>query len=156
MCRRWRWSSARRRARSPRVRRRTPNTPSLPASPSSNDDPRLLPRGDGRARMSNGVLTHEGSGLAVGTAEPRSEPRAAEQPARLARNVTALVGGQLVTWTMTLLWTLVVPRLLGPAGLGMVVSAMSVSGVLAIVLGLGTRNYLVREIVIDRLAAPRL
>ena len=56
-----------------------------------------------------------------------------------------LAAAQLLTWTMTLLWTLVVPRALGPAGMGSIVTAWSVTGVLGIVLGLGTRNYLVRE-----------
>lgn len=72
-----------------------------------------------------------------------------ERGARVFRNFSALAGGQLVTWTMTLLWTLVVPRALGPAGLGLVVSALSVTGVVSIVLALGTRNYLVREMVVD-------
>jgi O-antigen/teichoic acid export membrane protein len=79
-----------------------------------------------------------------------------DEGGRLGRNLTALLGGQAVTWTMTLLWTLVVPRALGPAGLGLVVSAMSVSGVLSLVLGLGTRTYIMREIVVDRASAPRL
>jgi O-antigen/teichoic acid export membrane protein len=70
--------------------------------------------------------------------------------------VGALAGSQAVTWTMTLLWTLVVPRALGPAGLGLVVSALSVSGILGIVLGLGTRNYLMREMVIRPEAGPKL
>lgn len=74
----------------------------------------------------------------------------------LTRNLGALAGGQLVTWTMTLLWTLVVPRVLGPSELGLIVSAISVSGVLALALGLGTRAYLVREIVVDRTQAPKL
>ncbi|MBV9362976.1 MAG: flippase [Solirubrobacterales bacterium] len=74
------------------------------------------------------------------------QPAAA--PPRIARNLSALAGGQLVTWTMTLIWTLIVPRALGPVGLGIVVSAQSVAGVLGIVLGLGTRQYLVREIVL--------
>jgi O-antigen/teichoic acid export membrane protein len=74
----------------------------------------------------------------------------------VARNVTSLAGGQAVTWTMTLVWTLIVPRALGPTGLGLVVGAMSVSGVLGVLLGLGTRNYLVREIVVDRAGASKL
>jgi O-antigen/teichoic acid export membrane protein len=75
---------------------------------------------------------------------------------RVARNLSALFGGQMVTWTMTLVWTLIVPRALGPVGLGILVSAQSVSGVLGIVLGMGTRNYLVREMVINRPAGPKL
>src|SRR4051812_15312944 len=79
-----------------------------------------------------------------------------EEGGRLGRNVTALLGGQAVTWSMTLLWTLIVPRALGPAGLGLLVSAMSVCGVLSLVLGLGTRTYIMREIVVDRASAPKL
>lgn len=69
-------------------------------------------------------------------------------PPRVARNLGVLAGGQLITWTMTMVWTLIVPRALGPVGLGIVVSAQSVAGVLGIVLGLGTRQYLVREMVL--------
>ncbi len=75
---------------------------------------------------------------------------------RLARNLVALLGGQVVTWTMTLVWTLVVPRVLGPEGFGVVTAALSVSGVLAVFLGLGTRAYLVREIVLHREQAGAL
>jgi O-antigen/teichoic acid export membrane protein len=74
----------------------------------------------------------------------------------MRRNVTALASGQLITWTMAFLWTFVVPRALGPAGLGILVAALSVSGVLGIVLGLATKMYLVREIVMDRPAASKL
>lgn len=80
---------------------------------------------------------------------PNASPgQPAAQAPRVARNLGVLAGGQLVTWTMTLMWTLIVPRALGPVGLGIVVSAQSVSGILGIVLGLGTRQYLVREIVL--------
>ena len=70
------------------------------------------------------------------------------------RNVTFLAAGQLITWTMTLLWTFVVPRKLGPAGLGTVMAAWSITGIFGIVLGFGTRNYLVRLSVVDPDAAP--
>jgi O-antigen/teichoic acid export membrane protein len=75
---------------------------------------------------------------------------------RVGRNLAALTGGQLATWTMTFVWTLVVPRALGPSGMGTIVTAWSVTGILAVLLGLGTRNYLVREMVLDRSSAPRL
>jgi O-antigen/teichoic acid export membrane protein len=80
----------------------------------------------------------------------------AEGPSRIGRNVAALAGGQATTWVMSLAWTIVVPRALGPAGMGIIVTALAVTGVLGIVLGLGTRNYLVREIVVDPAAAPQL
>ena len=75
---------------------------------------------------------------------------------RLGRNLGMLGGGQAVTWLMTLAWTLVVPRILGPSGIGLIVAAWSVAGILGIVLGLGTRTYLVREIVTTPDEAPRL
>lgn len=93
---------------------------------------------------------------AVATTAAATTERRKDEARGVGRNVTSLAGGQLVTWTMTLAWTLVVPRVLGPAGLGIVVGAMSVSGVLGVLLGLGTRNYLVREIVVDRESAPQL
>jgi O-antigen/teichoic acid export membrane protein len=83
-------------------------------------------------------------------------PAAPPETRSVGRNLSSLAGGQLVTWTVTLLWTLVVPRALGPAGWGIFVSALSVSGVAGIVLGLGTRAYLVRQIVLDRDAGPSL
>src|SRR5689334_869680 len=67
-----------------------------------------------------------------------------------------MTAGQLITWTMTLLWTFVVPRSLGPGGLGTIMAAWSITGIFGIVLGLGTRNYLVRESVVDPDAASRL
>lgn len=82
--------------------------------------------------------------------------KASDAGGRVARNLGALVGGQLVTWTMTLIWTLIVPRILGPVDFGILVSAQSVGGVLGIALGVGAQNYLVRETVIDRTAGPKL
>ena len=84
----------------------------------------------------------------VSTPANAAENSRAEK-ARIGRNVTALAGGQLITWTMTLLWTLVVPRSLGPHGMGTIMAAWSITGILGIVLGLGTRNYLVRASVTD-------
>jgi O-antigen/teichoic acid export membrane protein len=75
---------------------------------------------------------------------------------RVARNFSALFGGQIVTWTMTLLFTLVVPRLLGPGQFGIINTALSVSGVLLIFAGLGTTNYLVREIVMHPDHGPKV
>jgi diguanylate cyclase (GGDEF)-like protein len=81
---------------------------------------------------------------------------AAEPTGRIYRNLGALGGGQAVTWLVTVAWTVVVPRILGPSVLGVLVAAMSVAGILGILVGLGTRNYLVREMVVAPDAAPRL
>jgi O-antigen/teichoic acid export membrane protein len=83
-------------------------------------------------------------------------PVTPEEGTKMGRNVTVLASAQLITWTMTLAWTLVVPRALGPSGLGTIMAAWSITGILGVVLGLGTRNYLVRESVVRPGAAPQL
>jgi O-antigen/teichoic acid export membrane protein len=90
------------------------------------------------------VVATPGLGVAeTSTAAPPEEKRV------VGRNISFLAVSQLITWTMTLLWTLVVPRSLGPEGMGTIMAAWSVTGILGVVLGLGTRNYLVRASVIE-------
>ena len=89
--------------------------------------------------------------MKVGTSET-----APPQRRGLGRNITALAGGQAITWIMSLLWTLVVPRLLGPTGMGILVTATSATAILGVVLGLGARNYLVRVMVADRQAGASI
>jgi len=71
-------------------------------------------------------------------------------------NLLVLAGGQATTWTMTLLWTLVVPRVLGPSGLGLITAVWAVAGIMSILLGLGTTNYVARQLVADPDSASRL
>jgi O-antigen/teichoic acid export membrane protein len=111
-------------------------------------------------RPRNALPARVGEDVAAADAGSAQSP-AREEPAvgegsRLGRNIAALAGGQIVTWTMTLAWTLVVPRLLGPAGMGTIVTAWAVTGILAIALGFGTKNYLVRAIVVRKDQAPEL
>jgi O-antigen/teichoic acid export membrane protein len=75
---------------------------------------------------------------------------------RLGFNVAVLAGSQLVTWVMSLLWTLVVPRALGPVAMGFVVTAWAATGIMSVLLGLGTRNFLVKEMAADGTRAPQL
>jgi O-antigen/teichoic acid export membrane protein len=72
---------------------------------------------------------------------------AASEPPRLGKNLAALGAGQLFTWTMTLAWTLVVPRLLGPEGTGLIATGLAVAGILQVILGTGTGVYVARELV---------
>ena len=85
----------------------------------------------------------------AGTADKPVAVTRAEETRVVGRNVKFLAASQLITWTMTLLWTLVVPRELGPGGMGTIMAAWSVTGILGVVLGLGTRNYLVRASVVE-------
>lgn len=80
----------------------------------------------------------------------------AAPPARLARNISVLAASQFVNFGMGFVWTLVVPRLVGPAGMGRLVTAWSATAILGVLLGLGTRQYLVRECVSDPDAAAKL
>lgn len=65
----------------------------------------------------------------------------------VSRNLAALTTGQLFTWTMTLAWTVVVPRWLGPGQMGIIFAAISITGILQVLLGAGTGIYVTREIV---------
>jgi PST family polysaccharide transporter len=75
---------------------------------------------------------------------------------RIAANIVALLSSQVVTWSMTLVWTLVVPRLLGAAGIGLLVMAWSASSLLLIIGGVASRTLLVKEIAAHRERAPAL
>jgi O-antigen/teichoic acid export membrane protein len=68
-----------------------------------------------------------------------------ERPKR--RNVMALGTGQLVTWCVTLAWTFIVPRKLGASGWGLLVTGSAIAGILGVLMGQGTGNYLVRQFV---------
>jgi O-antigen/teichoic acid export membrane protein len=110
------------------------------------------------------LSSSEPIGAPAGAYLPSPERREAAPPAPgpadggarpVGRNVTVLAAGQLITWSMTLLWTLVVPRVLGPSGLGTVMAAWSTAGILGVMIGVGTRNYLVRMNVADPAAAAQ-
>src|SRR5258708_35982328 len=75
---------------------------------------------------------------------------------RLARNIAVLAGGQVVTWCLTLVWTLFVPRALGPAGMGELTVAFAVTGVISVVVSLGIDTLMVKEIARDYQKAASL
>lgn len=71
------------------------------------------------------------------------------------RNISYLFGGQLATWVLAALWTVVVPRQIGPTGMGQLVTVWSGIGILTIVVGLGTRVLVVTEIAREPASAGR-
>jgi O-antigen/teichoic acid export membrane protein len=71
-------------------------------------------------------------------------------------NASSLAVGQLITWTATLVWTIVVPRYVGPTDMGVLTIAVSVASFAAMVLAVPHRNYLVRTIVSDPSRADQL
>lgn len=74
----------------------------------------------------------------------------------VARNAIILMGTQVVTWGLTLLLTIFVPRYLGDAALGKFHLANSVWAIVAVVVAFGTGTLLVKEIARDPTRAPEL
>ncbi len=120
--------------------RRPARTPAAPVRPR----PRLATRAAAEIAVPAPV------GPSVAVTDSVRDAGAPSSSQRIGRNLAALGAGQLFTWTMTLVWTIVVPRIIGPSGFGVIVTAMSVAGILQIVLGMGTTPYVVREIVVER------
>lgn len=84
-------------------------------------------------------------------------PHEAARPAGvLARNVGMLAGSQAITWCAGVAWALFVPRALGANGTGVFTLSVAASGILTVLIGLGLRPLLVREISIDSSRAARL
>src|ERR1700694_3312749 len=90
------------------------------------------------------------------TAAPRKVTIPPAVHGRLARNIAVLAGGQLFTWILSLLWTIVVPRALGPRGVGQYVVALSATSIVAAIAGLGINTLLIKEIARDRQGGSRL
>jgi O-antigen/teichoic acid export membrane protein len=88
--------------------------------------------------------------------ERRVEAQVPDRSRTIRRNAAALGAGQVFTWSMTLAWTLVVPRLIGAEGMGMIVTGMAVVAMLQIALGAGTAVYVTREIVVSPERAARI
>lgn len=75
---------------------------------------------------------------------------------RLARNVAFLAGSQVTTWALTILWTVFVPRALGPYSMGQLVITISVTTLLSAVFSLGISTLMIKEIARDHSRAPHL
>jgi O-antigen/teichoic acid export membrane protein len=79
-------------------------------------------------------------------------------PARspLARNLAFLAGGQLVTWVLTAVWTIVVPRSLGPSGMGQLTIAWSAVAIINVICTVGTDVLVAKEVARDRSRAAAM
>ncbi len=83
-------------------------------------------------------------------------PDAVESRHRFAHGLGVLAGSQLVTWALTFAWTIVVPRVLGPKGIGELTTATSATSILLTIVELGLTVLLVRKIAQDRSRAGEL
>src|SRR5207245_10173110 len=76
-----------------------------------------------------------------------TEVRAAvESRRRFLHGLGVLAGSQLVTWSLTLGWTIVVPRVLGPKAIGELTTATSATSILLTIVELALTVLLVRKI----------
>jgi O-antigen/teichoic acid export membrane protein len=64
----------------------------------------------------------------------------------LVRNIALLFGSQAASWSFALVWTLVVPRLLGPAVMGQLVIAWAITGVVGTIVGLGVTTLVTKDV----------
>jgi O-antigen/teichoic acid export membrane protein len=74
----------------------------------------------------------------------------------LMRSMSWLGASQLLTWSGTLLWTLVVPRRLGASQVGIFTLSQASLGILLVGVGLGMQPLLVRRIATDSSSADDL
>ncbi len=78
-------------------------------------------------------------------------------PARgLGANLSALLTSQAITWVVTLLWTVIVPRALGASQMGLLTIGLSSAAILGVVLAVPTHDFLSREMVADRRRSAHL
>ncbi len=64
----------------------------------------------------------------------------------IAKNASILMGSQLITWTLTLLFTMFLPRYLGAVGVGKIHFANSVWAIVGIISAFGMDTLLTKEI----------
>jgi O-antigen/teichoic acid export membrane protein len=84
---------------------------------------------------------------------PAVPPPGVDVPRRghsLGVNLSALLTSQAITWGVTAVWTVIVPRAIGPSQMGLLTIGLSSAAIFAIVLGIPTREYVTREMVADR------
>jgi O-antigen/teichoic acid export membrane protein len=99
-------------------------------------------------------ITEEGR-LLVPAETPAARPAIRHARNGLLKNIGYLLGGQVATWGLAILWTVVVPRQIGPIGMGQYVTVWSATGILIVLVGLGTRTVVVTEIARDPASAGK-
>ena len=67
----------------------------------------------------------------------------------VARNAGYLMSAQLITWLLALLLTLVLPRYLGPEGIGQLQLANSLWAIAGVFVGFGMSTYVIKEVARD-------
>jgi O-antigen/teichoic acid export membrane protein len=94
--------------------------------------------------------------MAVGLSTASAEASTSKKPRSVAQNLFVLVTSQVTTWSLAAAWTVVVPRSIGPGGVGRLVAAWAAAGMMSVFVSLGTYNLLVRRLATDSTETSRL
>lgn len=79
-----------------------------------------------------------------------------KQSTTLAKNFTVLLSSQVITWLLSLLLVIFLPRYLGAATVGKLHLATALWSIMAVVMAFGTNTLMVTEVARDRTTAPSL
>ena len=81
--------------------------------------------------------------------KPNAKPAGMSRSRLVARNVLVTLATQILSWGLSFLVTLYLPRYVGSGGLGALTLAGSFAGIFSIGVGLGTSTVLTRDIARD-------
>ena len=98
-----------------------------------------------RVRDAAGSIPVLGEGNPSVAQAVSANPAPAAAP-RVARNVATTLATQLLSWGMTFVVTLYLPRYIGDVGLGFLTLAASFASVFSLLVGLGTSTVLIKDI----------
>ena len=108
-----------------------------------------VPHIDHRAEASGHIARRRLAAAGAGGDQRTGAPMSA-----VNRNLVWLLISQALTWAMSLVAMLVVPRLLGASSLGSYGFSVAYVGFFGLAIGLGTSTFLVREIARDHSVVP--
>ncbi|HEX2909269.1 MAG TPA: flippase [Chloroflexia bacterium] len=75
---------------------------------------------------------------------------------KIASNIFFLTTGQGLSWLLTSLYMVIVPRYLGPDGMGVLGLLSSIGAIVGVLATMGTNIYILREVARDPVSARRL
>lgn len=65
---------------------------------------------------------------------------------RIVRNIKAMLFGQVITWAISLVWIIYLPRYIGATDMGRLAIAMAIWAVMSSIINTGTATHLTKEI----------
>lgn len=90
------------------------------------------------------------------TVPPGASTAAASTGSTIVRNASSMFASQIITWLLTLLLTVFLPRYLGPSAMGEFATALSLWMVLGYLVNLGMDVYIAKEVARNHTRLPVL